>query len=82
MVGVGAGLRHQVVDGAGAVSVLRRHVQLQLLEFLHRVLNRRVDDSAAQTFVGDAVDQESVEVFAQPVHDRAVTVFKVRAAER
>ena len=33
--GVGSRLAHQVGDGAGAVAILRAHVQRELLEFLH-----------------------------------------------
>src|SRR5690349_6360283 len=44
---IGSRFRNQVVDGPSAVSVLRRHVQLELLEFLNRILDGRVYRSAA-----------------------------------
>src|SRR5207302_941620 len=37
---VGAGLGQQVIDSSCAIAVLRRHVQLQLLEFRHGILDR------------------------------------------
>src|SRR5581483_7651600 len=57
------------------------HVQLQLLEFLDGVLNRRVDVAAAQTFVRNAVNKKAVEVFAKPVDYRVVAVFEVHACD-
>ena len=56
MKAVGTRFGHQVIDRAGAIAVLCRHVQLQLLKFLNRVLDRRIDVTAAQTFVRDSVD--------------------------
>ena len=61
---IGAGLCHQVINSAGAVAILCRHVELQLLEFLHSILNRRIDITAAQTLVRYAIDEEPIKVFA------------------
>src|ERR1019366_8315406 len=77
--GIGAALGDKIDGAAGAVAVLRGHVQLQLLEFLDRILDRHVDRTAAQALIGDAVDQEAVEVFTKAVDDRAVAVFEVNA---
>src|SRR5208282_2347078 len=69
----------QVVDAAGAAAVLGRHVQLQLLEFFDRILDRDVDHAAAEVLVRNAVDQEAVEIFADAIDDRVVTVLHVNA---
>src|ERR1700687_2066392 len=76
---VSARLGHQVYGTAGAVAVLRRHVQAQLLEFFDRILNRHVYGAAAQSLVRHTVDQKPIEIFADAVDHRVVTVFKVSA---
>ena len=77
---VRARLGHQVHSAASATAILRRHVQAQLLELLDRILNRRVHGSAAQTLVGDTVDEEAIEVLADTVDYSHVAVFKIGPA--
>src|SRR5207245_1440399 len=74
---VGTGLRHQVINGTGAVAVLCRHVELQLLEFLHGILNRRINITATETFVRYTIDEETVKVLTKYVHDRIVAVLQL-----
>src|SRR6202008_3398325 len=71
-----AGLGHHIDDRRGAVAVLRGHVQREFLELLHDVGVRRGYHTTTQPFIRGAVDQESVEIRPQPVHDRAVAVLK------
>ena len=72
---VGSCLGHNVRARTSAVSILGRHVQGQLLEFLHCVFDRLVDSAAAQPFVRGTVNQEAVEVLAQTVHHRIRAIF-------
>src|SRR6266403_4257918 len=74
-----AGFGDEVYGTARAVAILCRHVELQLLEFFHAILNRHVDRAAAQTLVGDAIDQETIEVFADTIDNSIVAVFEVHA---
>ena len=76
---IGARLRHHINDGRRAVPVLSGHVQGEFLEFLDDVGVRYGINSAAQTFVRDAILEKSDEVRAQAVHDGAVPVFKIYA---
>src|ERR1700726_3148144 len=76
---VSTSLGHQVDSTAGAIAVLCRHVQPQLLEFFDGILNRHVYGTAAQSLVRHTVDQKPVEVFADAVDHRVVTIFKVSA---
>src|SRR5207237_8098162 len=61
---IGAGLRYQIINGTGAVAILSRHVELQLLEFLHGILNWRIDVTAAETLIRYAIYKEPVIVLA------------------
>jgi hypothetical protein len=72
---VRAGLGDEVIDAARAASVLRGHVELQLLEFFNRVLNWGVVCAAAQILIRHAVDKKAIEVFADSVDHRAVSGF-------
>src|SRR5260370_31743331 len=72
---IGAGLGHQIGDGASAVAEFRRVIQRYQLELLHGVLNGLIDRSPAQGFVGDAVNKESIKVLTDAVYHRIRTVF-------
>src|ERR1700678_2525838 len=69
----------QVVDAAGAASVLGRHVQGQLLEFRDRILDRGVIFAAADVLVRFAVDEKAIEIFANAVDDGVVASFHIDA---
>src|SRR5262245_46753349 len=77
---IASGFGHKITDGAGAVSVLRRVVQCKLLEFLNRLFDGGVDVSAAQAFVGNSIDEETIEVLAQPIYYRAVPILEIHSA--
>ena len=50
-----------------------------MLELLHRVFDWRVGYTAAQILVVDPINQEAVEVLANTVDDRVMTVLKIHA---
>ena len=52
-----------------------------MLEFLNRVLDWCVNVSATQSFVGDTVNEEAIEVFAQAIHDNTVAILHVHTAD-
>ena len=80
VIAIRAGFGYQVGHGTGAVAILRRHVQSELLEFLNGVFNWLVDCAAAKAFVRSAIDQEAVKVFAQTVDDSVCAVLTQDAA--
>ena len=61
-----ARLGDQVCNRAGAAAELHRVVQRQYLLSRHRIQDGLIDRTPTQAFIGDPVDEESVEALSSP----------------